>query len=76
MKQKKELLLAASECDDPNNLVSHEEAVKEIEKWLNRPVKLTPKQEADLKEAIEETYDPTKLIDHEVVMKKYTKWLK
>jgi hypothetical protein len=39
-KQRKALLLADAECDDPNNLVSHEEAVKEIEKWLNT----TPKE--------------------------------
>jgi uncharacterized protein HemY len=83
--QKKELRLAIAECEGPNNLVSHEEAMLQIEQWLKRPNKvennskmpcLTPEQEAELEKAIAETYDPTKLIDHEDVMKKYSKWLK
>ena len=78
----RQLRLADAECDDPNNLVSHEEAVSQIESWLNRTPKekakrlnLTLQQLKELDEAIAETYDPTKLIDHEVVMKKYEKWL-
>lgn len=84
--QRAELRLAVAECNDPNNLVSHEEAVIQIEKWLKRPkklkqeegisVNLTSQQAAELDAAIAETYDPTKLIDHEDVMKKYSKWLK
>jgi ABC-type microcin C transport system duplicated ATPase subunit YejF len=31
-----QIMLADAECDDPNNLVSHEEAVNQIESWLNR----------------------------------------
>ena len=34
--QEAELLIADSECDDPANLVSHEDAVNEIESWLRR----------------------------------------
>ena len=34
--QEAELLMADAECDDPTNLVSHEDAVKEIESWLRR----------------------------------------
>ena len=34
--QEAELMLSVAECDDPNNLVSHEEAVNQIEQWLNR----------------------------------------
>ena len=30
------LLMVEAECDDPNNMVSHEDAVKEIESWLKR----------------------------------------
>lgn len=30
------LIIAEKECDDPSNLVSHDEAVKEIEGWLKR----------------------------------------
>ena len=30
------LLMVEAECDDPSNMVSHEEAVKEIESWLKR----------------------------------------
>jgi histidyl-tRNA synthetase len=31
-----QILLADAECDDPNNLVAHEEAINQIESWLNR----------------------------------------
>ena len=34
--QEAELLMADAECDDPTNLVSHEDAVREIESWLRR----------------------------------------
>jgi hypothetical protein len=34
--QEAELILSEAECDDPKNLVSHEEAVKQIESWLKR----------------------------------------
>ena len=83
--QEKQMMIALAECNNPNNLVSHEEAVFQIETWLNRPITsknsdgyndLTPQQKIDLEEAIAETYHPTKLIDHEDVMKKYKKWLK
>ena len=78
--QEAELMISVAECDDPNNLISHEDAVREIESWLKRPKKstynLTPEQEIELDEGIAETYDPTKTIAHEDVMKKYEKWLK
>jgi len=32
--QQRDLLLAADESNDPNNLISHEEVKKEIAKWL------------------------------------------
>jgi hypothetical protein len=60
--QRAELLIADVECDDPNNLISHEEAVKQIEKWLNKPARLTPEQEVELEEAIAETYDQQNLL--------------
>ena len=34
--QEAELMISVAECDDPKNLISHEDAVKEIESWLNR----------------------------------------
>ncbi len=34
--QEAELALSVAECDDPANLVSHEEAIKQIESWLRR----------------------------------------
>ena len=35
--QIEQLLIAEVECDDPNNFISHEEVVKEMEELLNRP---------------------------------------
>ncbi len=34
--QETELALSIAECDDPANLVTHEEAIKQIESWLRR----------------------------------------
>ena len=34
--QEANLIIAEAECDDPTNLVSHDEAVKQIEQWLKR----------------------------------------
>ena len=34
--QEAELALSIEECDDPANLVAHDEAVKQIESWLRR----------------------------------------
>ena len=34
--QEVELALSVAECDDPANLVTHEEAIKQIESWLKR----------------------------------------
>ncbi len=34
--QEAELALSVAECDDLENLVPHEEAIKQIESWLKR----------------------------------------
>jgi hypothetical protein len=33
-----QITLADAECDNPNNLVTHEEAIFHIEKWLKRSI--------------------------------------